>query len=56
MSQFGVKWVVNILSMSSPIGTIYSECTLFYYMLEFQFSFFFGSLERHIRSRIFSID
>ena len=31
----GVKWVINILLMSSPVGTIYRECTLFYYMLEF---------------------
>ena len=35
LSQFGVKWVVNILLITSPIGTIYRECTLFYYMLEF---------------------
>ena len=53
LSQFGVKWVVNILLMSSPIGTIYRECTLFYCMLEFQLSCF-GILERYIRPRIFA--
>ena len=50
-----VKWVVNILFMSSPIGTIYTEWTLFHYMLEFQLSCF-GILEKYIRPRIFSID